>query len=267
MTSLTHRAARAVLALATTTTLVAGIPVLAVSSGAAAPLASATDECQSNPATAVRGKTPLCGNAAGRTVTITSGPVAPGGTVTFSGTGFVRDVDGKGQTLNVRFNDVDLIGGSFTADDAGNVTGSVTIPSQAVLDTYRTEYGAERFWLRFLVGSGAPDASDDSPARSLHAYIEITETPGSGGTDDTGGTGGTGGTSTTGTGNGGTTNGTTGGSGTTNGGTTTAGQLPQTGIEDSPAVLWAGALVLGAGGLVLLERTIRSRRPAGSAPR
>ncbi|WP_062217605.1 LPXTG cell wall anchor domain-containing protein [Streptomyces sp. NBRC 109706] len=274
------RTTRTALALGTGALLALGAaPAAAAPATVSTAWPAADDDCQSDPTTAIRGRLPLCGNPAGRTVTITSGPVAPGGTVTFTGTGFVRDVDGRGQTVNLRFNDVDLIGGSFVADDEGNLSGEVTIPDQATLDAYRSEYGAERFWLRFLTGAAATDGEDDAPARSLHAFVELVDdgAADSGGSDsgadggsgdnggsdsggsDAGGSGDSGGSDAGGAGDSGGSDasGTAGSAGAEAG---SGGRLPETGVDDSSALTWAAALAAGAAGIFVVDRAVRRRR-------
>ncbi|MFT3855485.1 MAG: hypothetical protein QM733_22560 [Ilumatobacteraceae bacterium] len=122
-----------------------------------------------NPAAASgnRGNDPLPEVPAGRSITLTNASVAPGGQVSFTGTGFVNDC-ATGQTVTVKLNDIDILG-TATARDDGTVTGSVTIPSAAA------SLGYSKYWLRFLVGSGATTCNGgDAPPASLFRTFELT---------------------------------------------------------------------------------------------
>ncbi len=191
-------------------------------------------DCE-GPATGERGKKPLCELEVGdRKFTITTGEVAPGGTLSFTASGFTRD-EGGGQTLTFKLNDIDIVGSGVEADAQGNASGSITLPDAAVFEKYKSEYGSDRWWIRVLVGSGRADGASDLPAASYYADFKLSD-----------GTGGT--TPTT--------------SGTT---PTTSGTLPKTGIEDHGVLLATGGLALAALLALAIDRRIRRRRLTESA--
>lgn len=100
----------------------------------------------------------------GREVMLLDHTIAPGGTIRFTGSGYVSDI-GAGQTVVVKLNDNDQLG-QFEANADGEVAGAVAIPELV---------GPGRHWLRFLAGAGKPD---DFPASSLFAYFDVTATAG-----------------------------------------------------------------------------------------
>lgn len=209
----------------------------------ASPSAHAAD-CE-GPATGVRGKKPLCDLNPGdaRKFTLTTAEAAPGGTVNFTASGFVRD-EGGGQTLTFKFNDIDIIGSGVEADADGNASGSITLPDAAVFKKYQSEYGSDRWWIRVLVGSGRSDGAPDLPAASLHA--EFTVTGLDGGSQTTPSSTSTPTTSTT-----------------PSSTTPSSGTLPKTGIEDH-GVLLASGLAAAALLALVVERRFRRRRTADS---
>ncbi len=211
-----------------------------------APLAhSAEGDCSSDPVTAVRGAEPLCDTPNGRTFTLLVNEAAPGDEIKFSGSGFVRTAGG-GQTLSLKLNDVDVIGARIEADADGNVSGSVTLPDIETFRNYQEQYGAKRWWVRVLVGSGRADGQDDAPAASLSDEFTLTvdlasDDDADDTTDDT-----TDDTSDeTGTG--------------TSPKTTSTATLPKTGVEDHPVLLAAGLLALLAFGAIGMDRRMRRR--------
>ncbi|MEV6342393.1 hypothetical protein [Actinoplanes sp. NPDC051851] len=115
---------------------------------------------------------PKADNASGATVALVSTTVAPGGKLSFTGTGFVN-ADGTGSIVSVKIDDGSVLdttnGNSSVFADVtaeattGNISGSVTIPT--------TLTGANH-WLRFLSGSG--QAGDT--VRSVHTeYFTVQE--------------------------------------------------------------------------------------------
>ncbi|QOC90125.1 hypothetical protein [Micromonospora craniellae] len=100
-------------------------------------------------------------NPNGATVAIASNTVAPGGTIAFTGTGFVND-DGSGSVVIVKINDgairdssgSDIFAEVTAADTTGDISGSVTVPADLTGGGH---------WLRMLTGAGAGDA-----VRSVH---------------------------------------------------------------------------------------------------
>ncbi|MFB6398010.1 hypothetical protein [Polymorphospora lycopeni] len=109
-------------------------------------------------------------NPKGATVAIGATTVAPGGTISFTGTGFVN-ADGSGSVVLVKIDDgvVRLPdGGDVFAEvtataTTGEISGTVTIPAGL---------NGARHWLRMLTGSG--QAGDE--VRSLHTeFFEVAE--------------------------------------------------------------------------------------------
>lgn len=98
----------------------------------------------------------------GREVMLLNHTIAPGGTIRFTGSGYVSDI-GVGQTVVVKLDDNDQLG-QFEANADGEIAGAVEIPEVV---------GPGRHWLRFLAGAGKPD---DFPASSLFAYFDIAAT-------------------------------------------------------------------------------------------
>lgn len=129
-------------------------------------------DCSNDPVTAVRGKDRMCDTPNGRTFTVSQTKVAPGATIDFTGTGFVRDAGG-GQTLNIKLNDIDIVASRLEADASGKISGTITLPGKEVFDAYKSQYGAETFWLRVLVGTGRADGQADTPAASLSDSINV----------------------------------------------------------------------------------------------
>ncbi len=100
----------------------------------------------------------------GASVQIASASVTPGGTVAFTGSGFIA-TGGGGQVVTVKLDDTS-VAGTFTADAGGTISGTVTAP---------TSTGTH--WLRFLAGSGGPSGQGGGaqpPARSLSADFTVT---------------------------------------------------------------------------------------------
>ena len=113
-----------------------------------------------NPLT-VHGRAPVTDSPNGRAVTLIDPAAEPGGTIRFTGTGYVN-ANGTGQTVTVKLNDVDILG-TFEASADGAISGSVPIPASLS--------PGSAYWLRFLAGAGKPD---DMPATSLHVDISVT---------------------------------------------------------------------------------------------
>jgi LPXTG-motif cell wall-anchored protein len=207
-------------------------------------------ECSSDPVTAVRGKDPLCDTPNGRTFTLLVDEAAPGDSVRFSGSGFVRDAGG-GQTLSLKLNDVDIIGARIEADADGNVSGSVTLPDIETFRNYQEQYGSERWWVRVLVGSGRADGQDDAPAASLSDEFTLTvdlsasEDDSDTDSDDTDSDTESDDSDDSDT--------------TTTSTTNTSGTLPKTGIEDHPVALAVGLLALVAAAAFGVDRRMRRR--------
>jgi len=249
---------------------------------AAAAVAVAELMARTSPAAAPVGENPN-----GRTITLVDTSAEVGGTIRFTGTGYLAtDGHGGGQLVTVKINDGDILGQAL-ADASGNLEGSVTVPS------FVTPGGT--YWLRFLAGAGQ---ADDMPPSSIFAYFTVagdvattttttvpagsdtttTTTVAAGGSSDTtttttvgsGGSattttvvpGGSSATTTTVPAGSGSVTTTTTASGGTSGATTTttvAGRLVSSGDDADRALTAAGVLaVLGAGGLVLTRRLRRS---------
>lgn len=171
-----------------------------------------------------------------------------GGTIRFKASGFKRDQEPLGgQTLNFKLNDIDpaFPPGGIKADDAGNVEGTLTLPTT---DAFRAlaECGAKKWWVRVLVGAGA---ENDSPAGSHFVYFDLTTDLGSTDTDPSESSSPTPTTTST-------TSGTT---------PTTSGTLPQTGIEDHGVLLATSGLALAALLALVVDRRLRRRRLTESA--
>lgn len=215
----------------------------------------------------------------GATFTITSGDVERAGTISFSGTAFTRaETDGLGQTLAFKFNDQVEWAQTVKAADDGTVSGTLSLADLPAADVDEmAERACGNAWVRVLVGSSA--AGDMAPSRSVHATFTLADAgsgsgdsaAGSDSSDDdtsTGTAGGKEGTNDSATG--GSTDSSAGGSANPGGSANTqelgaSGQLPQTGIEDTPPVVWA-AIALGIGALALIaEWLLRRRAGAGSA--
>ena len=197
--------------------------------------------CSSDPVTAVRGKDRLCDTPNGRTFTVSQTKVAPGATIEFTGTGFVRDAGG-GQTLNIKLNDIDIVASRLEADASGNISGTITLPGKEVFEAYKSQYGAETFWLRVLVGSGRADGQADTPAASLSDSVNVELTVAASASPSPSAS-----PSTTASGS---VNVTTEVTKQNTSGTNSA-ELPKTGIEDS--VPWLVVIALGALSLVLIR--------------
>lgn len=189
-----------------------------------------------------RGKDPIPDTPNGRTFVLKTTSAAPGGTIEWTGTGFVRDAGG-GQTLTFKLNDVDIIGSGVEADAEGNASGSVTLPDAAVFKKYQSDFGSEIWWVRVLVGSGRSDGEPDLPAASIHAKFELT------GLDSNATTPSSSTSPTTST--------------TPSSTTPSSGTLPKTGIEDH-GVLLASGLAAAALLALVVERRFRRRRTADS---
>jgi hypothetical protein len=107
----------------------------------------------------------------GATVAIGSTTAVPGGTVTFTGAGFVN-ADGSGSVVLVKIDDgavrkadgIDVFAEVPAAATTGAISGSLTLPAGLT--------GAGH-WLRLLTGSGA--AGDD--VRSLHTDLFTIAAP------------------------------------------------------------------------------------------
>lgn len=183
-----------------------------------------------------RGKDPIPDTANGRTFKLTTTSAAPGGTIQWTGTGFVRDAGG-GQTLTFKLNDVNIIGSGEVANDDGTASGTITLPDAAVFEKYKADFGSEVWWIRVLVGAGRSDGDPDGPNSSLHA--EFTLTDGASGTTPSASS-----------------------SPTTS---TTTGTLPKTGIEDHGVLLATGGLAIAALLALVADRRIRRRRLTESA--
>ncbi|QOC90126.1 LPXTG cell wall anchor domain-containing protein [Micromonospora craniellae] len=112
---------------------------------------------------------PRPSNPQGATVSLAADSATAGGTLRYTGTGFVNE-GGRGQIVTIKLDDVDILG-TVTASDSGAISGTVTIPAA-------TPPGSH--WLRFLAGSGR---EDDGPARSL-ASSEFTVSAAAGGGAD-----------------------------------------------------------------------------------
>ena len=212
--------ARSAALIALAGTLLVGGTVAAASGGSSSAVAA---ECLA----------PRPDSASGATFTITSGTVQPGGAITFTGTGFQRtQTDNLGQTLSFKLNDQSQWVETVKADDSGNVSGSLSLadlPAADVADMGEQACGT--YWVRVLVGSGA--AGDMAPSRTLHATFVLasspaeTPAPGASATPIAGSSGG---------------------------------QLPQTGIEDMPPLVWMGGLALVAVAAIAAERVVSRRR-------
>lgn len=159
----------------------------------------------------------------GATFTITSGAVQQGGSVSFTGTGFERtDTDGLGQTLAFKLNDQVQWTQTVQADDDGRVSGSLSLSALPAADVAEiVEQACGTAWVRVLVGSSA--AGDMAPSRSLHATFTLSAASGSNAVP----------------------------------GAATGGQLPNTGLEDMPPVVWVVALAGVAGIALFAERLVR----------
>jgi hypothetical protein len=198
------------------------------------------------------GATPVPDNPNGRSVTLSPTSVAPGGTVSFTGTGYVND-GGTGQTVTVKLNDVDILG-TFEAAASGALSGSVTIPASLEPGEY---------WLRFLAGAGKPN---DMPISSVHATFTLTASTGGGGGGGDGGGGGGGAAAGGSTGGGSTTGATvsaTGASGTGTG--TSGGTLPNNGFDRNTWMLLGSVLVASGVAVVIGEGVWRRRRSRPTA--
>ncbi|MDP9814761.1 WxL domain-containing protein [Spirilliplanes yamanashiensis] len=140
-------------------------PLHRLSGGLIAALAGATVLAVAAPAHAAD---PRPDNPKGATVAIAASTVAPGGTLAFTGTGFVN-ADGTGSNVVVKVDDGqvrkadggDIFAEVKAADTTGAVSGTVTLPAGVT--------GAGH-WLRML--TGAPDE-----VRSLHTALFAVEAP------------------------------------------------------------------------------------------
>jgi hypothetical protein len=128
-------------------------------------------------ATAAFAAEPAADNPSGATAVVTAGEILPGGTVHFTGAGFVGK-DGKtgGEIVNIRVDDKLVttadqskagVMAKVTSAADGTIAGTVDL-SLAHPDT---PVGPGRHWLRFLVGSGG-GANDVT--RTLHADFTVT---------------------------------------------------------------------------------------------
>ncbi|MFV0309868.1 MAG: hypothetical protein ACK5OX_19230 [Desertimonas sp.] len=100
-------------------------------------------------------------------ISLSNTSVEPGGQVSFTGSGFINDC-GAGQTVTVKLNDIDILG-TATARADGSLSGSVTIPPAV------QSLGYPRYWLRFLVGTGANACNGaDQPIGSLFREFTLT---------------------------------------------------------------------------------------------
>jgi hypothetical protein len=196
------------------------------------------------------GATPVPDNPNGRSVTLSPTSVAPGGTVSFSGTGYVND-GGTGQTVTVKLNDVDILG-TFEADNSGGLSGSVAIPASLEPGEY---------WLRFLSGAGKPN---DMPISSIHATFTLTASTGGGGDGGSGGGGG-GGAAAGGSTAGGSTTGATVSATGASGTGTSGGTLPNNGFDRNTWMLLGSVLVAGGVAVVIGEGVWRRRRSRPTA--
>ena len=114
-------------------------------------------------ATNAAAATPKPDNPQGATIAITTPSVAPGGIVSFTGTGWSTLADSSAGAVvgGVKLDDTDQLNASpIAAAKDGTLTGSVTLPSDVT---------AGEHWLRFLSGS---DQIGD-PTRSLHASFTV----------------------------------------------------------------------------------------------
>ncbi|WP_306205940.1 hypothetical protein [Actinoplanes sp. RD1] len=110
-------------------------------------------------------------NPAGATVALTGTTVAPGGTLRFTGSGFVN-ADGSGSVVMVKIDDgavrqadgSDVFAEVTATATTGDISGSLTVP---------TGLSGSGHWLRLLTGSGA--AGD--AVRSLHTEMFTVAAP------------------------------------------------------------------------------------------
>jgi len=105
-------------------------------------------------------------NPNGATATITTQTVAPGGTVSFTGTGWTTTASSEHGAVigGVKLDDNDQLNTtSITAKSDGTMSGSVTLPAGVTSGEH---------WLRFLSGSDQPG----DPTRSLHATFSVGTT-------------------------------------------------------------------------------------------
>lgn len=103
----------------------------------------------------------------GATVSLSATTVAPGGSVSFTGTGWTTEASvSTGAIVGaVKLDDVDQLNSEgFVANAAGQVSGRVTIPSTVAPGEH---------WLRFLSGSD----QEGDPTRSIHAMITVAAAP------------------------------------------------------------------------------------------
>lgn len=170
---------------------------------------------------------PRADSPSGATFTVTSATVQPGGTITFIGTGFQRtQTDGLGQTLSFKLNDQAQWAATVKAADDGTVSGSLSLADLPAADVADLgEQACQTYWVRVLVGSAA--AGDMAPNRSLHASFQLAAAAPNPGATTT---------------------------------PVAGGQLPQTGIEDTPPLVWIGGLAVVAAAAVVAERLIGRRR-------
>ncbi len=131
---------------------------------------------------------------------------------------------------------------TVTADDDGNVWGSLSLGSLPAADvTDIIEQACGEAWVRVLVGSSA--AGDMAPSRSLYATVDLTAA-------DSGGASTPGAATPTPISGGGSAN---------TEDDAEAGRLPDTGIEDVPPWAWIAGLSAVGAGAIAAERLVRRR--------
>lgn len=119
---------------------------------------------------------PVADNPQGATAVVDPSTVVQGGTLSFSGTGFVTN--GRGEVVNVRIDDKAILPADISKSDVwatvkagpdGRISGTLDLSKANA----STPILPGRHWIRLLTGSGQ---SGDTP-RTLHADFTVVANP------------------------------------------------------------------------------------------